>query len=146
MLLVTDVLVVVCSVLSLQLTAKGLEVVYMVDALDEYLVQSLTEFDGTPLQAITKEGLDLGDKDKLTKQKEELKPLTDWLASVYGDRVKEVTVSNRIAKSPCVLVSGQYGSAHVTWFLLTVDTFDSVADLGASFFFFSAGRRTWSAS
>jgi heat shock protein beta len=93
----------------LQLTAKGLEVVYMVDALDEYLVQSLTEFDGTPLQSITKEGLDLGDKEKLTKQKEELKPLTDWLASVYGDRVKEVTVSNRIAKSPCVLVSGQYG-------------------------------------
>jgi HSP90 family molecular chaperone len=81
----------------------------MVDALDEYLVQSLTEFDGTPLQSITKEGLKLGDEDKLAKQKEELKPLTDWLAGVYGERVEKVTVSNRIAKSPCVLVSGQYG-------------------------------------
>lgn len=92
-----------------QLVSKGFEVVYMVDALDEYLVQSLTEFDGTSLQAITKEGLKLGDEDKLEAQKTEFKPLTDWLASVYGDRVEKVTVSNRIAKSPCVLVSGQYG-------------------------------------
>jgi len=92
-----------------RLVSKNLEVVYMVDALDEYLVQSLTEFDGTPLQSITKEGLDLGDKDKLNKQKEEFKPLTDWLASVYGSKVEKVTVSNRISKSPCVLVSGQYG-------------------------------------
>ena len=81
----------------------------MVDALDEYLVQSLTEFDGTSLQAITKEGLKLGDEDKLEALKTEFKQLTDWLASVYGDRVEKVTVSNRIAKSPCVLVSGQYG-------------------------------------
>lgn len=80
----------------------------MVDALDEYLVQSLTEFDGNPLQSITKEGLQLGDEDKLEKLKEEMKPLTDWLQSVYGDRVEKVTVSNRIAQSPCVLVSGQY--------------------------------------
>jgi len=92
-----------------RLVAKNLEVVYMVDALDEYLVQSLTEFDGTPLQSITKEGLDLGDKDKLNKLKEEFKPLTDWLAGVYGDRVEKVTISTRINKSPCVLVSGQYG-------------------------------------
>jgi HSP90 family molecular chaperone len=81
----------------------------MVDALDEYLVQSLTEFDGTPLQSITKEGLKLGDEDKLNKHKEELKHLTEWLQTVYGERVEKVTVSNRIAKSPCVLVSGQYG-------------------------------------
>jgi len=92
-----------------RLVSKNLEVVYMVDALDEYLVQSLTEFDGTPLQSITKEGLKLGDEDKLAKQKEELKPLTDWLGGVYGERVEKVTVSNRIAKSPCVLVSGQFG-------------------------------------
>ena len=82
----------------------------MVDALDEYLVQSLTEYDGHPLQSITKEGLDLGDKkEKLNKLKEEFKPVTDWLQTVYGERVEKVTVSNRIAKSPCVLVSGQYG-------------------------------------
>ena len=81
----------------------------MVDALDEYLVQSLTEFDGTPLQSISKEGLQLGDEDKLEKLKEEMKPLTEWLQSVYGDRVEKVTVSNRIAQSPCVLVSGQFG-------------------------------------
>jgi len=92
-----------------RLASKGLEVVFMVDPLDEYLVQSLTEFDGTPLQSITKEGLKLGDEDRLEKWKEELKPLTDWLASVYGDKVEKVTVSNRIATSPCVLVSGQYG-------------------------------------
>ena len=45
----------------------------------------------------------------MEKLKEEMKPLTDWLQSVYGERVEKVTVSNRIAQSPCVLVSGQFG-------------------------------------
>jgi len=92
-----------------RLTRKGLEVVFMVDALDEYLTQSLTEFDGTPLQSITKEGLKLGDEDKLEKIKEEFADFTKWLQGVYGDKVEKVVVSNRIAESPCVLVTGQYG-------------------------------------
>jgi len=92
-----------------RLKKKDLEVIYMVDPLDEYLVQSLTEFDGTTLQSITKEGLKLGDEDKLSKWKDEFKDLTTWLSKVYGDKVEKVTISNRIANTPCVLVTSQYG-------------------------------------
>lgn len=83
----------------------------MVDPLDEYVVQSMTEFDGISLQSVTKEGLKIGDEDKksLKELKEEFKPLTVWMKEVYGESVDKVVVSNRISTSPCVLVTGQYG-------------------------------------
>jgi len=94
-----------------KLNARGYEVLYLVDPLDEYLAQSMTEFEGTQLMSVTKEGLKLGDddKDRMAKYKEEFKDLTQWLQGVYGSKVEKVVVSNRINKSPMVLVSGQYG-------------------------------------
>lgn len=92
-----------------RLTKKGYEVLYMTDPLDEYVVQTLTEFDGNQLQSVTKEGLKLGDEAKADKYKEKFEPLTTWLKSVYGTKVEKVSISNRLANSPCVLVTGQYG-------------------------------------
>merc|ERR1739848_794235 len=65
--------------------AKGVEVLYMVDPIDEYTVQHVTEYDGKKLQSVTKEGLKFGDEDeKLVKAreaayKEKYKPLVDYL-------------------------------------------------------------------
>lgn len=76
-----------------RLRAKGLEVIYMTDPLDEYAVQQMPEFDGHKLQSITKEGLQLpGENEKDAKRVEEaykasLKPLTDFLKTTYGDKV-----------------------------------------------------------
>ena len=73
--------------------AKGVEVLYMVDPIDEYAIQHVTEFDGKKLQSVTKEGLKFGDEDealeaKSTKlYKETFKPLTDYLKELYGDAV-----------------------------------------------------------
>jgi len=96
-----------------RLKKRDLEVIYMTDPLDEYVAQTLTEFDGNTLMSITKADLKLpGDekeKETLEKLKEEYKPLTEWLKGVYGDRVETVTVSKRLGQSPCVLVTGQYG-------------------------------------
>jgi len=113
-----------------RLNKKGFEVVFMVDPLDEYLVQSMTEFDGTTLMSITKEGLKLDDdeKDRLEKYKEEFKPLTDWLKTTYGSRVEKVTVSNRIAKSPMVLVTGQYGWSSNMERIMAAQTFATGQD------------------
>jgi len=113
-----------------KLVKKGFEVVFMVDPLDEYLVQSLTEFDGTNLMSITKEGLKLGDDDKerLDKYKEEFKPLTEWLKSTYGSKVEKVVVSNRIAKSPMVLVTGQYGWSSNMERIMAAQTFANAQD------------------
>jgi heat shock protein beta len=96
-----------------RLKKRDLEVVYMVDPLDEYVTSALTDFDGNTLQSVQKEGLKLpgekGDSDKMKDLKEEYKEFTTWLQGVYGDKVEKVVISNRIADSPCVLVTGQYG-------------------------------------
>jgi len=83
----------------------------MVDPLDEYVTQALTDFEGHTLQSVSKEGFKLeGEKKNVLKRlKDEFKDLTGWLKNIYGDKVEKVTVSNRIAQTPCVLVTGQYG-------------------------------------
>jgi len=92
-----------------QLERKVYEVLLMTDPLDEYVVQTLADFDGKKLMSVSKEGLKIGDEDKVKKYEEEFKDMTTWLKGVYGEKVEKVIVSNRIAKSPCVLVTSQYG-------------------------------------
>merc|ERR1712086_998086 len=94
------------------LRKKGLEVLYMVDPIDEYCVQQLKEFDGKKLKSVTKEGLDIDDEDekkKLEEQKAEFEPLTKLMKEVLGDKVEKVVVSSRLADSPCVLTTSEYG-------------------------------------
>ncbi|CAE8624903.1 unnamed protein product [Polarella glacialis] len=94
------------------LRKKGLEVLYMVDPVDEYCVQQLKEFDGKKLKSTTKEGLDIEDEDekkKLEELKAEFEPLTKLMKEVLGDKVEKVMVSGRMADSPCVLTTSEYG-------------------------------------
>merc|ERR1712203_7536 len=94
------------------LRKKGFEVLYMVDPIDEYCVQQLKEFDGKKLKSTTKEGLDLEDEDekkKLEELKAEFEPLTKLMKEVLGDKVEKVVVSSRMADSPCVLTTSEYG-------------------------------------
>merc|ERR1712099_29251 len=94
------------------LRKKGLEVLYMVDPIDEYAVQQLKEFDGKKLKSTTKEGLELDDEDekkKVEELKAEFEPLTKLMKEVLGDKVEKVTVSSRMADSPCVLTTSEYG-------------------------------------
>ena len=94
------------------LRKKGLEVLYMVDPVDEYAVQQLKEFDGKKLKSTTKEGLDIEDEDekkKLEELKAEFEPLTKLMKEVLGDKVEKVIISGRMADSPCVLTTSEYG-------------------------------------
>merc|ERR1719373_1377018 len=94
------------------LKKKGIEVLYMVDPIDEYCVQQLKEFDGKTLKSVTKEGLSLEDEEEkktLEEQKAAFESLCKLIKEVLGDKVEKVLVSNRIAESPCVLVTSEYG-------------------------------------
>merc|ERR1711935_1147953 len=94
------------------LRKKGLEVLYMVGPVDEYAVQQLKEFDGKKLKSTTKEGLDVEDEDekkKLEELKAEFEPLTKLMKEVLGDKVEKVLISSRMADSPCVLTTSEYG-------------------------------------
>ncbi|KAG7957960.1 hypothetical protein I3843_11G201700 [Carya illinoinensis] len=96
-----------------KLKKKGYEVLYMVDAIDEYAVGQLKEFEGKKLVSATKEGLKLEESEDEKKKKEELKEkfedLCKVMKDVLGDRVEKVVVSDRVVDSPCCLVTGEYG-------------------------------------
>jgi molecular chaperone HtpG len=96
-----------------KLKRRGYEVIFMVDAIDEYAVGQLKEYDGKKLVSATKEGLVLEETDDEKKKKEEKKalfePLCKTVKDILGDRVEKVVVSERIVDSPCVLVTGEYG-------------------------------------
>merc|ERR1711950_39911 len=86
---------------------------YLVDPIDEYMVQQMKEYEGKKLVSCTKEGLDLEDTEEEKKQKEEEKarfePLCKLMKDVLGDKVEKVVVSHRISESPCVLVTSEHG-------------------------------------
>jgi len=96
-----------------KLKRRGYEVIFMVDAIDEYAVGQLKEYDGKKLVSATKEGLVLEETEDEKKKKEEKKaqfePLCKTVKDILGDRVEKVVVSERIVDSPCVLVTGEYG-------------------------------------
>jgi molecular chaperone HtpG len=96
-----------------QLKKRGYEVLYMTDPIDEYAVQQLKEYDGKKLMAVTKEGLDLEKTEDEKKEFEEKKAacenLCKLMKEVLGDKAEKVVVSDRLATSPCCLVTGEYG-------------------------------------
>ena len=96
-----------------KLKKKGYEVLFMVDAIDEYAVGQLKEFEGKKLVSATKEGLKLEEtEDEKTKKDalaEKFEGLCKVMKDVLGDKVEKVVVSDRVVDSPCCLVTGEYG-------------------------------------
>jgi molecular chaperone HtpG len=84
--------------------ARGLEVIYFTDAVDEYVVESLGEFDGKKLVSIRHGGVDLEDHsaegEALTE--EQTTALCDFLKTELGDRVKSVASGKRLVDSPVI--------------------------------------------
>jgi len=90
---------------------KGIEVLLMSDRVDEWLLGSLTEFEGKKLQSIAKGDLDLGklesetEKEIQKKIEEESKTLVEKIKQTLGSQVKDVRVTHRLTDSPACLVS-----------------------------------------
>merc|ERR1712003_171919 len=64
------------------------------------------------LETLRKKGLDVDDEDekkKLEELKAEFEPLTKLMKEVLGDKVEKVVISSRLADSPCVLTTSEYG-------------------------------------
>jgi len=96
-----------------RLKKRGLEVVYMTEPIDEYVVQQLKEFEGKNLVSVTKEGLELPEDEEEKKKREEDVKKFETLCKVMKDildkKVEKVTVSSRLVSSPCCIVTSQYG-------------------------------------
>jgi len=93
---------------------KGIEVLLLSDRVDEWVVSSLTEFDGKSLVSVAKGGLDLGkledetEKKEQEKQANDHKELTGKIKTSLAERVKEVRVTHRLTDSPACLVSDEH--------------------------------------
>merc|ERR1712055_848588 len=96
-----------------RLKKRGLEVVYMTEPIDEYVVQQLKEFDGKNLVSVTKEGLELPEDEEEKAKTEANKVKYEGLCKVMKDildkKVEKVVVSSRLVSSPCCIVTSQYG-------------------------------------
>ncbi|KAI8551657.1 hypothetical protein RHMOL_Rhmol06G0202900 [Rhododendron molle] len=94
-----------------RLFEKDLEVLFLVDPIDEVAVQNLKSYKEKFFVDISKEDLDLGDKneEKEKEMKQEFGQTCDWIKNRLGDKVASVQISNRLSASPCVLVSGKFG-------------------------------------
>ena len=88
---------------------KGIEVLLLSDPVDEWLVNSLTEFNEKPLKSVTKGDLDLSEEEKKEQdeQKEALSSVTDKLKEALADSVKDVRLTNRLTESPACLVADE---------------------------------------
>jgi molecular chaperone HtpG len=94
---------------------KGIEVLLMADRVDEWALNHLHDFDGTPLQSVAKGAFDLGklqdedEKKKAEEAAEAFKPVLAKLKEALKDKAGDVRVTSRLVDSPACLVAGDDG-------------------------------------
>jgi len=97
-----------------RLLKKGYEVLYLTEAIDEYAINAVPEFEGKKFQNVAKEGLTLDDSEGAKEYQKELEerfePLTKWLGEiVLKDEIAKATISSILEDSPCALVAPRFG-------------------------------------
>ena len=89
---------------------KGIEVLLMTDRVDEWALNFISEFDGTPLQSVAKGAVDLGqlldesEKKAAEEAAETFKPVLERLKEALKDKAQDVRVTTRLVDSPACLV------------------------------------------
>jgi molecular chaperone HtpG len=94
---------------------KGIEVLLMADRVDEWALNYLHEFEGTPLQSVAKGAVDLGklqdesEKKAAEEAAEAFKPVLEKLKAALKDKAQDVRVTTRLVDSPACLVATDGG-------------------------------------
>jgi len=89
---------------------KGIEVLLMTDRVDEWALNFMNDFDGTPMQSVAKGAFDLGslqdeeEKKAAEEAAETFKPLLAKLKEALKDKAEDVRVTSRLVDSPACLV------------------------------------------
>ena len=93
---------------------KGVEVLLLADRVDEWVVSNLHQYADKALQSVAKGSLDLGlledenEKTQLQNDADTFKPLTDKIAEILAEQVKEVRVTHRLTDSAVCLVADEH--------------------------------------
>jgi molecular chaperone HtpG len=94
---------------------KGIEVLCMTDKVDEWSLNYLHDFDGTPMQSVAKGAVDLGSlEDEAEKKAAEVaaegsKELIAKLKEALKDKAQDVRVTTRLVGSAACLVVQDHG-------------------------------------
>ena len=93
--------------------AKGVEVLLLSEAVDNWVVTSLREFDGKSLQSVAQGGADLGpledDAEKAAQEQAgtEFADLTAKLKEILAGQAFDVRVTSRLTTSPACIVANE---------------------------------------
>lgn len=96
---------------------KGVEVLYFIDPVDEYMAGHVRKFDGKSFKNIATDNVKLKDdeedEDLITRRdkfyKEKFKPLTKWLKKLYGMNVMRISISKRLVSAPAIVSTADFG-------------------------------------
>ncbi|MEY8714081.1 molecular chaperone HtpG [Francisella philomiragia] len=94
---------------------KGIEVILMSDRIDEWMMSTLTEFDGKHMKSIIKGDIDLDkfetkeNKEKFEKEAKDFKKILEEVKETLKDKVEDVRLSKRLTDSPSCVVVNDYG-------------------------------------
>ncbi len=90
---------------------NNIEVIFFTDPIDEFWLPNIENYEGIKFKSITKGSVDIkdtsNDKDKQKNLSDNFKKLVAYLKSFYGDKVKDVRVSNRLTSSPVCFVADE---------------------------------------
>lgn len=94
--------------------AKGYEVLYLVDPIDEMVTGSVHEVEGKTLKSVGQGTVELGSDEERKQAEEDLadrkktfENLLEFLQKNLGDWIKEARLSTRLTTSPACLVGGE---------------------------------------
>lgn len=91
--------------------ARGLEVIYFMDAVDEYVVDSLGEFEGKKLASVRHAGVELEDVDSDAESlsEDQINALCEFLKTELGEKVTKVSSGKRLVESPVIALVPEDG-------------------------------------
>lgn len=93
---------------------RKLEVLFLYDPWDEFVIEHLREFDGKTLRLAEKADLHLDQPKPHALPEEATTALTAWLKDTLGDKVGEVRSSQRLVDSPAIVVDAdKYTTANM---------------------------------
>merc|ERR1712085_202300 len=132
---------------------KDLEVPMLSDHLDEPCIQKLADYEGKKFVSIQKADVKLDEseeeKKRFSKIKDMYKPLTDWWKDVLTDftekgamkdagaKIEKVGISKRLADSPVVVVTSQFGYSAQQERVMKAQAFQNKDQIGMM-----SGRKT----
>merc|ERR1712002_1031834 len=98
-----------------RLLKKGYEVLYLTEAVDEYAISALPEFEGKKFQNVAKEGFSIDGETEAAKARkteinEKFEPLIKWMGEeALKDHILRAEISERLTNSPCALITSKFG-------------------------------------